>query len=78
MLVDGHERGVSEQVRDGEKPSELLEKRSDGDVERESSETDNMSYGPRERGIFHTLRQAGDLGRKDTETSSAAKGDRPK
>lgn len=46
MIMDGHERRVSEQVRDGEKPGELLEKRSDGDVERESSETDNMSYSP--------------------------------
>lgn len=36
-----------------------------------------MSYRSRERWSFHTLRPPGDLGREDTETSRAARGDGP-
>lgn len=68
----------SEEGRDGEKPSELSERWSEWDVGEENSEPDQMSYRPRERGSFHTWRQPADLGWKDTETSSAAEGDRPK
>jgi len=72
-----HERG-DERVSDGEKTSELWETWSEWDGGEESRKTDKMSYRPRERGSFHTWRQPSDLGRKDTETSSAVKGDRPK
>lgn len=41
-------------------------------------ETDRMSYCPREGERAFTLGDSGDLGLKDMETSSAAKGDRPK
>lgn len=47
--MNGYERGVSEQVRDGERASELWERESEGgERRRESSETDRMSYGLRE------------------------------
>lgn len=82
ITMNGYEGAVSEQVRNEEKPSDLWERQSER--EEESDETDRMSYRPeggqreRERESFHTLRQPGDLELKDTETSSAAKGDRPR
>lgn len=51
IIMNGDEREVSEQVKDGERPSELWERQREwegGEREKECSETDRMSYRPRE------------------------------
>lgn len=56
--------------------SEMVERERGREGEQQDRQDELQTQRGRES--FHTWRQPGDLGLKDTETSSAAKGDRPK